>query len=81
LQIAKKDFGLLYLTGKHVPDNIAVVFDGQQTTALVIALEIPRLRNVSKIDKFVGWDSMTLSIQSLKVIDFDILEQFLRSLE
>ncbi|MDR1890984.1 MAG: Xaa-Pro peptidase family protein, partial [Puniceicoccales bacterium] len=77
----KKDSDLLYLIGTHVPDNIAVVFDGQETTALVSALEINRLRNASKIGKFIGWDSIKSSIQSAKVTDFDILKRFLRNLE
>ncbi|MDR2779033.1 MAG: Xaa-Pro peptidase family protein [Puniceicoccales bacterium] len=77
----KKDSDLRYLIGTHVPDNVAVVFDGQKTTALVSALEINRLRNTSKIDKFACWDTIKSSMQSAKITDFDILEQFLQSLE
>ncbi|MDR2776567.1 MAG: Xaa-Pro peptidase family protein [Puniceicoccales bacterium] len=77
----KKDSDLLYLIGAHVPDNIAVVFDGRESTALVSALEINRLRNTSKIDKFVSWDIVKLSLQPAESTDFDILKRFLQDLK
>ncbi|MDR0742534.1 MAG: Xaa-Pro peptidase family protein [Puniceicoccales bacterium] len=76
----KKDSDLFYLIGTHVPDNIAVVFDGQESIALVSALEINRLRNTSKIDKFVSWDVVKSSLQSAQNTDFDILRRFLQDL-
>jgi hypothetical protein len=54
----QKDSDLLYLIGTHVPDNIAVVFDGRETTALVSALEITRLMNALKIDTFIARDNV-----------------------
>lgn len=77
----KKDSDLLYLIGTHVPDNIAIVFDGRESIALVNALEINRLRNTSKIDKFVSWDIVKSSLQSAKNTDFDILRRFLQDLQ
>jgi hypothetical protein len=69
------------LISAHVPDNTAIVFDGQETTARVMALEINRLRNASKIGELPGWDGIQSSPQSSKTTDFDILEQLLQNLE
>ncbi|MDR1527974.1 MAG: Xaa-Pro peptidase family protein [Puniceicoccales bacterium] len=77
----KKDSDLFYLIGTHVPDNIAIIFDGRESTALVSALEINRLRNTSKIDKFVSWDIIKSSLQPTKNTDFDILRRFLQDLK
>ncbi|MDR2432261.1 MAG: Xaa-Pro peptidase family protein [Puniceicoccales bacterium] len=77
----KIDSDLLYLIGTHVLDNIAVVFDGRESIALVSALEINRLRNTSKIDRFVSWDIVKLSLQSAKNTDFDVLKRFLQDLK
>lgn len=77
----KKDSDLLYLIGTHVPDNIAIVFDGRESIALVSALEINRLKNTSKINKFVSWDIVKSSLQSAKNTDFDILRRFLQDLK
>ncbi|MDR2603599.1 MAG: Xaa-Pro peptidase family protein [Puniceicoccales bacterium] len=77
----KKDSDLLYLIGTHVPDHIAIVFDGQESIALVSALEINRLRNTSKIDKFVSWDVVKSSLQSAKNSDGDVLKRFLQDLK
>jgi Xaa-Pro aminopeptidase len=76
----KKDSDLRYLIGTHVPDDIAVIFDGKKTTALVGALEINRLSNASKMNEFVSWDLIKSSIQSDKVTDFDVLKRFLEDL-
>jgi hypothetical protein len=77
----KIDSDLPYLIGTHVPDNIAVVFDGRESIALLSALEINRLRNTSKIDKCASWDIVKLSLQSAKNTDLDVLKRVLQDLK
>ncbi|MDR1413505.1 MAG: Xaa-Pro peptidase family protein [Puniceicoccales bacterium] len=74
------DSDLRYLIGAHVPDDIAIVFDGVQMTALASALEINRLRNESKISSFIGLDSVKASMKSDKITSCDLLSRFLNDL-
>ncbi|MDR1401568.1 MAG: aminopeptidase P family protein [Puniceicoccales bacterium] len=77
----KADSDLRYLIGTHVPDDIAVIFDGRETTALASALEINRLKNESKISKLVAWDAVKASIKTDKITECDVIIRFLGELE
>jgi Xaa-Pro aminopeptidase len=76
----KSDADVRYLLGAQVHDDLAVVFDGKSTVALVSALEINRLRRESKIDNFVNWNELAEESGATNGCEFAILRLFLEKI-
>ena len=76
----KHDSDLRYLVGCCVPDDIALIFDGKETTVLASALEVGRLRRLSKIDNVFNLENFRTKNANSSEAYITILSNFLKNL-
>lgn len=74
------DADLRYLLGMHIPDDLAVVYDGQRLIVLASALEINRIHNVKNVTDVISWDDVKSRITIDRPSDLDIILQFLKDI-
>ena len=76
----KHDSDLRYLVGCCVPDDIALIFDGKETIVLASALEVGRLKRLSKIDNVFNLENFRTKNSDSSEEYITILSNFLKNL-
>ena len=76
----KHDSDLRYLVGCCVPDDIALIFDGKETIVLASALEVGRLKRLSKIDNVFNLENFRTKNANSSEAYITILSNFLKNL-
>lgn len=71
---------LRYLVWCSVTDDIALIFDGRQTTVLVSALEVGRLQSLPKIDNVFNLENFRTKNANSSEGYITILSNFLKNL-
>lgn len=76
----RNDADLRYLFGINIPDDLAVVYDGQRLIVLSSALEINRIRNIKNVTDVISWDDVKSRVMIDRPSDLDIILQFLKDI-